>query len=371
MIDKVTWDVETWAIELIETLTNWEISKVIIFDRDSKSLFKLWKTIFQSLEIELLYFTAYHSQSNEQSKRTNQIMKIALRYYLFNNSDENWEVFATRLRETLNNAKNAFTRLFSNEMTYEKSLRDALSLIELIKKNIDFVVQGIKNRKNAVESITFANAKMKVRYDEIYQSLVLQKRDQIFIKFHTEYKISSLKNSKLSNQRVDFFKILEVYEQLTYRIEISKFWFIHLVISIAILKSASREKNSYERSREKEQLALKDQKTNDVFELERLIDRRVTIKSQNLNRRDIMQYLTKWKNWSLVHNKWYDDDDLSNARDLVQNYLDTYELKSLREYQLSKTWESLNHRLRDVKLATSSMRAVTWEWVSQNKNIRQ
>ena len=371
VIDKVTWNVETWVIELIKTLTNWEISKVIIFDRNSKFLFKLWKTIFQSLEIELFYFTAYHLQSNEQSERTNQIMKIALRYYLFNNSDENWKVFAIRLRETLNNAKNAFTRLFSNKMTYEKSLKNALSLIELIKKNIDFAVQRIKNRKNAIESIAFANAKMKVRYDEIHQSLVLQKRDQIFIKLHTEYKISSLKNSKLSNQRIDSFKILEAYEQLTYRLEISKFWFIHLVISIAMLKPASREKNSYERPREKEQLALEDQETNDVFELKRLIDKRITIKSQNSNKREMMQYLTKWKNWDLVHNKWYDDDDLSNARDLVQNYLDTYDLRSLREYQFSKAWESLNHRLRNVKLATSSVRAMTWEWVPQNKDIRQ
>ena len=129
---------------------------------------------------------------------------------------------------------------------------------------------------------------MKIHYDKIYQSLVLQKKDQIFIKLYTEYKISSLKNSKLSNQRVDLFKILEVYEQLTYRIEISKFWFIHLVISIAILKSTFREKNSYNRSREKEQSILKDKKTNDIFELKRLIDRRVTIKNQSLNKRDVL-----------------------------------------------------------------------------------
>ena len=97
-----------------------------------------------------------------------------------------------------------------------------------------------------------------------------------------------------------------------------------------------REKDRYDRPREEGQPALEDQETDDVFELERLVDRRVTTKGQDPNKRDVVQYLTKWKNWGPVHNKWYDDDDLPNARGLVQDYLDTYGPRSLREYQLSK-----------------------------------
>ena len=55
---------------------------IIISDRDSKFLSDLWKSIFKALGIQLLYFTAYHPQTDGSSERTNQTVKVALRHYL-------------------------------------------------------------------------------------------------------------------------------------------------------------------------------------------------------------------------------------------------------------------------------------------------
>lgn len=58
---------------------DWGLPKVIISDRDPKFLVELWKIVFDKFEIKLLYSTAYHSQSDGQSERTNQTVEIALR----------------------------------------------------------------------------------------------------------------------------------------------------------------------------------------------------------------------------------------------------------------------------------------------------
>ena len=82
--DRDTWTAFQWAVTLLHRLNiaNWELSKIIIFDRNKKFLFELWNKFFQKLKIDLLYFTTYHSQTNEVSERTNQTFEIALRFYL-------------------------------------------------------------------------------------------------------------------------------------------------------------------------------------------------------------------------------------------------------------------------------------------------
>ena len=82
--DKDTHSAMNWVNILITELLShdWGISRSIISDRDSKFMFDFWQIIFRKLKIDLLTSIAYHSQTNDQSKRTNQIVKIALRFWL-------------------------------------------------------------------------------------------------------------------------------------------------------------------------------------------------------------------------------------------------------------------------------------------------
>lgn len=63
---------------------------VLIFNQDFKFFGEFWKIIFKKLGIELLYFIIYHFQINRFNKRTNQIVKITLCFFLYtitNNRD--------------------------------------------------------------------------------------------------------------------------------------------------------------------------------------------------------------------------------------------------------------------------------------------
>lgn len=81
--NKTTWFVQKWIITLLNQLNimNWDLSKIIINDRDSKFFNEFWKTLFIKLKIPLFYNIVYHSQIDDQSKRINQSIKIALRYH--------------------------------------------------------------------------------------------------------------------------------------------------------------------------------------------------------------------------------------------------------------------------------------------------
>ena len=86
-----TWNASQWINALLNKLdiADWRLSKVIIFDRDRKFLFALWKALFLRLEIKLLYSIAYHSQFDDSFERTNQIIEIALRFMIFTIESKN------------------------------------------------------------------------------------------------------------------------------------------------------------------------------------------------------------------------------------------------------------------------------------------
>jgi hypothetical protein len=87
-----TWKAQDWAVSLWKylQLCNWNLSRVIIFDKDAKFRFDMWKSLFKAMKIDLLTSTIYHSQIDDQSERTNQIIEIALRYLLTSNSNLSW-----------------------------------------------------------------------------------------------------------------------------------------------------------------------------------------------------------------------------------------------------------------------------------------
>ena len=81
---KSIFSAENWADRLLRRFRkiDWGLSKQIISDRDRKFLNELWKTLFSRLRIKLLYFIAYHSQTDGSNERINQIVEIAIRFWI-------------------------------------------------------------------------------------------------------------------------------------------------------------------------------------------------------------------------------------------------------------------------------------------------
>ena len=77
-----TWSASQWTVSWLDFFQKkeWRFFQIILFDRNKKFMTVFWKTTFNHLKIAFLFITAYHFQKNDQSKQTNQILKIALKF---------------------------------------------------------------------------------------------------------------------------------------------------------------------------------------------------------------------------------------------------------------------------------------------------
>ena len=172
IIDKKTWFVVDWKIVLIDKfdIANWNISKVIISNWDRKFLFDMWIVIFKQFEVRLFYSIVYHSQSNEQFERINQMIEIVFRFYLttmINSID--WFIVLFKMQRHFNNFHSIIIRKTFNETSYDfislqflNMLRQfvAIDFIDDLKKS--FVIE-IDNRKFFAKF--FFNVVIRVRFE--------------------------------------------------------------------------------------------------------------------------------------------------------------------------------------------------------------
>jgi transposase InsO family protein len=55
------------------------VSKKIVSDRGTQFTLKFWKRLYETLDTQLCFSSAYHPQANGQTKRVNQILEDMLR----------------------------------------------------------------------------------------------------------------------------------------------------------------------------------------------------------------------------------------------------------------------------------------------------
>ena len=82
---KDIWSAKDWAYALLRCLNmiDWGLFLELITNRDPKFLSKFWKALFTKLGVKLLYSTVYHMQTDGFSERINQIIEIALGFFIY------------------------------------------------------------------------------------------------------------------------------------------------------------------------------------------------------------------------------------------------------------------------------------------------
>jgi hypothetical protein len=313
--EKFTYTTENWAVQLLEESQrrDWDISKVIISDKDRKFLSDLWRTLFTRLRIFMLYFTAYHSQTNEASERTNQTLEIALRYYIQKMLDSTlWILALWKFQSIFNNTRSTVTRKTSNELLYE--ITSNLSL------NISFTNKVLNQnhlRKEAEDAIDWAQMQNKAHYDRRHTSLFLKIDEWVLLRLHHEYFISRSKNmtKKIFTQYIESFKIIQRIKRLIYRLDISSDWKIHSVFFVTQLKLASNSANdSYHRSRSTHSSSMTN--TQNEYEIERILNKRTVKRDQEY----FTKYLVRWQDYEFEYDRWYNVKNLQNAKNLISDY---------------------------------------------------
>ena len=354
--DKSTWTATKWADKVLDRLlkADWEISAAIISDKNSKFLFTFWITMLRKLGVVMLFSAAYHPQTNDLSEKMNQIFEIALRYVIAVNSDVDWKKILPALQMSFNNSSNAITSRSSNEVCYGFKVREVIHVaIDVKAKNLDKNTQAQLNelnetrfcyRQKAADAISYVGIASKIWYDSMHVLLLLRPKNKAFLRLHHEYFLPGKHNRKLFNQRTGPFLVKRRVECLAYELELSPRWRVHPVISVTQLKSESEGVDPYNKFRpnHSEEVEVEDILNTPwlkSYEIEKLVDRRI----RSYGKRQITQYLLRWKGYEFEYDEWKSFTALSNFMNFVKNYERIYPAG------FSPT-ERTSRKLRDKKL---------------------
>ena len=319
---KTIYTDEQWMHLMLQRLqvTDWDISVVIINDRDSKFMSDFWKMTFKKLRMFILISIIYHSQINEQFECTNQTIEIALRFVLSSIEDSLWLSMLSTLQVVFNNSEMTIEHS-SNEVIYEFRTTEISNLIQSQENsNLNFVVKRFIYHSKIIDVISFAVSKAKTWYDKRHKSMILEKDSFVFLHLHHEYHLSRHFSRKLFQQYCESFWIQRRIDKLAYKLKLLTYWRIHSVIFIAQLESALEEADSYDRSHSSHSNAIlveDDTEEWSSYKIEKLIDKCFQWYERNSL---IKKYLIRWKRYESEYNKWYDKDLLDNASKLIINY---------------------------------------------------
>ena len=236
IVDRENWSIKQWIEKYHRELyRHWDLFSRIVSNRDFKFTSDFWTALFIKSEVKLNLTTTYHSFSNDQVERTNQIVKTTLRCFLVDKYEKNWEELLSQVEYALNIAKNVFITIISFELLYEIKSRESfvdLISIKLDSIAIDFINQRQTLRNEIYDAIQLAQTRMIIIYDNKHRTSNLH--DSIFLKMikMSEIDYHILDSSFLSIKKIDSFKIKKKVNDLTYQLELLEIMRIHDVIFI-------------------------------------------------------------------------------------------------------------------------------------------
>lgn len=214
----------------------------------------MWRAIFKQLNVEILFSTAYHPQTDGQSERSNQTAEIALRYYIAAlDDDRQWPTVLPYMQSALNNTINASTRQAPNMVLYRFRTSEPADLMAATTDSYSRPdVPGYRPaRIDAQDMISMASIIMKRTYDRRHKPIFYKPDDWVYLRLHQGYNVPSIQHPKISPQFAGPVRVIEQVGRLAYKLDLPPLWQIHPVVSIAHLEPApSQHLDPYGRATE-------------------------------------------------------------------------------------------------------------------------
>jgi len=226
---------------LIWVFKTHELSRLIVFDRDSQFISIVWKSLYLRLDIKMKLFINYHSQINDQMKRVNQDVKQYLRSYCLYMQDD-WFIWLFMTEFIDNNAilssieQSMFflNKNFHSHMSF--NLNSTEYEITWVRIEADKAKNIFKHMKWSLTLIKQALARvritMKKQINKHWKKMIYKIDDMMFLDSRNIMIAKSLK--KLNDKMLESFKIL-IKIKHAYQLKLSSTMKIHLKFILNLL----------------------------------------------------------------------------------------------------------------------------------------
>jgi hypothetical protein len=322
---KKTWNAENLTNALIdEIFIKFEKSVFIVTDRESFFIFKFWSSLCYHLWIRLRYNIVYHSQTNEQIEKQNQILEFYLRSYV-NYQQNDWVKWFNIAEYAYNNSLNSvlkqifFQMMFDSEVKFENVIQKNLKID--VSATRDRVVQLSNVRRICETRWKQALNKTKRNYNKKRTQIEFKINDKVFLNARNIISIKSFK--KLNYKYYDFYTINELINKISYKLNFSSIMKdIHDVFHVFLLKLANEkddETSSF--------IWIEDEKQ---WKIEEIVNKRI--------KKNRTSYLIKWLEYSHSNNEWMKKEDMSNVKEAIEKFL-KFSTKNDRCVNRRRRWD--------------------------------
>ncbi|ESK83673.1 hypothetical protein Moror_2158 [Moniliophthora roreri MCA 2997] len=252
------------------------LAERIISDRDPRFAVEVFQEMARLLGIKHSMSTAYHPQTDGETERVNQEVKIYLQFFCGKQQAE-WSKHLHMAEFAHNNRTHSVTHHspFFLTMGEETSV-----MIEVARR---WVIEQGKRRRDTFEK---------------GQKVWLEGKNLDF----------GYPTKKLSPKREGPFEIEEVMGPVTYKLKLLKQWRIHPVFHVGLL-SPYKETDEHRANYLEPPLDIVD--GHEEFEIEAIIGHKP--------RKDLKKFLVSWKGYDSSHNEWKKKAELEHTMEL---YLD-------------------------------------------------
>jgi hypothetical protein len=216
------------------------VPKKIVSDRGTHFTLKFWERLHETFDTQLRFSSAYHSQSDGQTERVNQILEDMLRACALQYG-RSWDKSLSYAEFSYNNSSQESLKMAPFEMLYGRRCRTTLFWSETGERKVfgpDILQEAEKQVRMVRENLRVAQSRQKSYTDHRRRELSFEVGDFVYLKVSPMRGLHHFKvRGKLAPRFIGSFMILEERGEVAYQLELpSQLSGMHDVFHVSLLK---------------------------------------------------------------------------------------------------------------------------------------
>jgi hypothetical protein len=291
----------------------------IISDRGPQFTANFWKHLWKTLGTTLSMSTAYHPQTDGQTERTNQTLEQYLRCFL-NYQQDDWHELLPLCEFAYNNSIHSATQTTPFLANYGFHPRS--DHLETTESNVPTVTTHLENiaRMNKLLDLTLKEAAENAKRfaDRKRLDVTFEEGDKVWL-LRRNLK-TARPMEKLDYRKIGPYTVKRQINAVAYELDLPNDLRIHPVFHVSLLEKYHRNTIPNRVVPPPLPVILNNEPE---YEVEQILDSRLRFGK--------LQYLIKWKGYSVNDNSWEPKDNVLGSSDLVAEFHRLYPDKPRKE----------------------------------------
>jgi hypothetical protein len=289
------------------------IPQSIVSDRDGRFISKFWRSLMDTMGVQLKMSTSHHPQTDGQTERANRVLEDVLRHYVSKNQND-WDMHLTAAEIAVNSSVQAstnFTPYYLNygydpTFTFNSAVPStqnelASQMLLILQQNLDAAYSNLIEARD--RQTHYANKQRR--------EFIFKEGEEVLLA--TKY--LSLKSGithKLSARYTGPFKIIQGVSPVAYKLQLPDDWVrkrIHPVFHVSLLKKYNSNESDSSTQEKQDIVEVDDGEDSKEYVVDKIISQRITKDKQ-------VEYLVTWKGYPESEATWETSENVKDVKAL-------------------------------------------------------